>query len=133
MTLHARDQQALARIETRLIQSDPGFAAAFERFNEQAGNAAYQAERQARRWKIARKALAVILLPAAAGIALWAAVSGTGNDRPTEGCSTSIAASCPTHPSTCQPQGATSGTGLHNHIGATTIVPIAGQGLPRCP
>jgi hypothetical protein len=109
MIFHARGERALAGIETSLTRSDPGLAAAFERFNALTSRSVKQ-ERRAR----TRKLLAlVILLSLAALVAAWASVAGAGNQGSAGGCAESIAAVCPASRPGCLVSGPLMSRALH--------------------
>lgn len=87
-------RRALAGIEASLIRSDPALAAQFDHFNRVAAKSAGRLRRRPRGRQAARKLAALLLLPLAAALALWAALS-SGNGQSVRGCAAAVVCSPP--------------------------------------
>lgn len=111
MIFNAHGERALARIEASLIQSDPGLAAKFERFNTLAPSCSFEEERRARRRARGKVLLALLALISATVFTVWATVSG-GNSQGTTGrCATSAFAVCSAGQPRCPTAGVLAGHG----------------------
>jgi hypothetical protein len=121
MIFHARRERALARIEATLIRSDPALAAEFERFNTLTRSSRGGRERR----PVAKRLLALVVLPLAALFMVWATVTGAGNPEGSGRCFAVTGAACPPSRPACRAASAPLSRGSGAHLCGTQSPRIA--------